>query len=162
MSGADEPQSHRRVVSYIDKSRRFYAAQGYEQPYRWASHGTVPFTPAPTDLSTATVGVVTTSYPVGFERPKSVYAMPSDPVPAAMYTDDLSWDKDATHTDDVGSFLPLVPLTALVEEGRIGAVSARFYGVPTRYSQGHTSAEAEELVDMAQADRVDVMVLVPI
>ena len=35
--------SHRRYVSYIDKSREYYGASGYEQPYRWAHYEDVPF-----------------------------------------------------------------------------------------------------------------------
>ena len=30
---------HRIFVSYIDKSREYYLAQGFTNPYRWASHG---------------------------------------------------------------------------------------------------------------------------
>ncbi|MQG25148.1 MAG: glycine reductase, partial [SAR202 cluster bacterium] len=35
--------AYRLAVSYIDKSRHFYAAQGYEIPYRWAVNDHVPF-----------------------------------------------------------------------------------------------------------------------
>ena len=34
---------HRIFVSYIDKSREYYLAQGFTNPYRWASHGAAPF-----------------------------------------------------------------------------------------------------------------------
>ena len=44
-AGQNTPQTHRRVVSYIDKSREYYEASGYDQPYRWAAFDTVPFTP---------------------------------------------------------------------------------------------------------------------
>ena len=33
--------SHRIFVSYIDKSREYYLARGYGNPYRWAHHGRV-------------------------------------------------------------------------------------------------------------------------
>jgi len=32
-------------VRYIDKTREYYLAQGYETPYRWAHFDEVPFTP---------------------------------------------------------------------------------------------------------------------
>ena len=35
--------SHRRSVSYIDKSRDYYQASGYERPYRWAHFEDVLF-----------------------------------------------------------------------------------------------------------------------
>lgn len=162
MSEENRPRTHRRAVSYIDKSREFYAAQGYEQPYRWASFATVPFTAVTTALDAATVGVVTTAFPPQFQRSKAVFAEPSDPVPSEMFTDDLSWDKEATHTDDVGSFLPLAALHRLAAGGTIGAVGPRFYGLPTEYSQRRTMADAAEIHRMAAADGIDAMLLVPI
>ena len=32
-----------RFVSYIDRSREYYAAQGYPMPYRWAENDDAPF-----------------------------------------------------------------------------------------------------------------------
>ena len=162
---SDRPQTHRRVVSYIDKSREFYAAHGYGQPYQWASYDDVPFVKWPEagrDLASATVGVVTTTFPAVFTAPKKVYAQASSPIPDAMFTKDLSWDKDATHTNDVGTFLPLAALNSLADDGVIGRVSDRFYGVPTEYSQRRTHADAAEIVAMAKEDGLDAMVLVPL
>lgn len=162
---SDSPQTHRRVVSYIDKSREFYAAHGYGKPYQWASYADVPFVKwadAGLDLSEATVGVVTTTFPAVFTAPKKVYAQASAPIPDEMFTKDLSWDKDATHTNDVGTFLPLAALNELVADGVIGSVSERFYGVPTEYSQRRTHADAQEIIAWAKEDGVDAMVLVPL
>jgi len=162
---SDSPQTHRRVVSYIDKSREYYAAHGYGKPYQWASYADVPFTTwgeTGTDLSDAKVGVVTTTFPMVFTAPKKVYAQASAPIPDAMFTKDLSWDKDATHTNDVGTFLPIGVLNDLVAAGVIGGVSERFYGVPTEYSQRRTHADAQEIVDWAKEDGVDAMLLVPL
>lgn len=162
-AGQNTPQTHRRVVSYIDKSREYYAAHGYGQPYRWACYDSVPFEPwTHRDLSKARVGVVTTTFPLPFDEPKRVYAQASEPIPEAMFTSDLSWDKQATHTDDVGTFLPLAALHGLADEGVIGSVSPRFYGVPTEYSQRRTHADAEQIVEWAKQDAVEVMVLVPL
>ena len=162
---SDRPQTHRRVVSYIDKSREFYAAHGYGKPYAWASFDHVPFvkwSDLDTPLSSAKVGVVTTTFPAVFTAPKTAYAQDSAPIPDEMFTKDLSWDKDATHTNDVGSFLPLAPLNQLAANGVIGSVSDRFYGVPTEYSQRRTHEDAEQVVEWAKEDGVDVMVLVPL
>lgn len=162
---SDRPQTHRRVVSYIDKSREYYAAHGYERPYQWASYDQVPFlkwSDKGRDLAGAKVGVVTTTFPTVFTAPKTVYAQASDPVPEAMFTKDLSWDKDATHTDDVGTFLPLNVLHGMAADGAIGSVSPRFYGVPTEYSQRRTHDDASQIVEWAKEDGVDVMVLVPL
>ncbi len=36
--------AYRVFVSYIDKSREYYAAHGYERPYRWSHNDESPFT----------------------------------------------------------------------------------------------------------------------
>ena len=164
--------AHRSFVSYIDKSREYYAASGYEHPYQWASHRDAPFVSLTKPLSSSRVGLVTTSSlirdhdagsaPVAPSK-KTTYVAPADHVPAGMYTADLSWDKDATHTDDVGSFLPLDGLSAAAEQGRIGSVSPRFYGVPTDYSQRRTQEiDAPQIVAWCQEDEVDAVILVPL
>ena len=38
-------KTHRSYVSYIDKSREYYQAHGYDKPYSWAHHDAVPFAP---------------------------------------------------------------------------------------------------------------------
>ena len=32
-------------VRYIDKTAAYYLSQGYDKPYAWAQHDTVPFAP---------------------------------------------------------------------------------------------------------------------
>ena len=120
----------------------------------WAENGV--------DLAHATIGLVTTAFPVSFSVSKTSYAEPSSPVPTKMFTDDLSWDKDATTTDDVGSFLPVDALETLRERGVVGASSARFYGVPTEYSHRRTMAEAERVLEWMREDDVDAALLAPL
>ncbi len=160
-------------VSYIDKSREFYAAQGYPQPYRWACNTDSPFVRLPKPLSECSVGLITTTTRLGpgenkeidpeEREPKAPYAEPSGPRPAAMYTADLSWDKEATHTDDVESFLPLRALSGFADAGRIASPSDRFYGVPTEYSQRRTiEFDAPAIARYLRDDSVDVAILVPL
>ena len=160
-------------VSYIDKSREFYAAQEYPTPYRWAHNADSPFTPLSKPLSECRVALVTTTTPLAQDEstdtdpdsraPKSTYAMPTEPVPEAMYTMDLSWDKEATHTRDVESFLPIQALHRAAEQGRIGSLSPRFYGVPTEYSQRRTKElDAPAIAEFCREDGVDVAILIPL
>jgi hypothetical protein len=79
-----------------------------------------------------------------------------------MFTDDLSWDKQATHTDDPESFLPINTLTALAEDGKIGQLNHRFFGVPTEYSQRRTGLDAATIGEWCAEDQVDVALLVPL
>ena len=157
-------RAHRICVSYIDKSRDYYLARGYGNPYRWAHHEDAPFAPLAKSLAQARVALVTTaalarddqgSYPV--------YAAPAWPPPASLYTDHRAWDKAATHTRDVESFLPIRRLTELVATRGIGDLSPRFYGVPTTFSQRRTVEEhAPAVLDLCRQDAVDVALLVPL
>jgi len=162
---------HRRFVSYIDRTREYYAAQGYERPYRWAQFDDVPFTPLPAPLSELCVTLVTTASPQRGQRAsdgvlrgsKEVWSGRTEDPPESLYTDDLAWDKEATHTEDVESFLPIRKLRAFAEEGRIGSVAARFHGVPTDYSQRRTmEQDAPEILRRCREDGVDVALLVPL
>lgn len=166
---ADRQLEHRSFVSYIDKSREYYQAQGYEHPYRWAAFDDVPFAPVTQPLAESRVAVVTTSFlhhhDSAWGAPatgKSVYNHPVAEAPDTMFTDDLSWDKQATHTDDTESFLPLRALAALAGEGVIGSVNDRFFGVPTEYSQRKTGLDADQIAAWCAEDGVDIALLVPL
>ena len=60
-------------VRYIDKTREYYLAEGYESPYRWAHFDEVPFTPLARPLAECTVGLITTSEMVIRGRPISTW-----------------------------------------------------------------------------------------
>jgi len=163
--------THRSFVSYIDRTREYYAAQGYERPYRWAHYAAVPFTKPAKPLADSCVAVVTTASPFidqvaseGVLRGgKQVWSGETAVTPDRLYTDDLAWDKESTHTNDVESFVPLGSLRALVTEGRIGSLARRFHGVPTDYSQRRTlEADAPEILTRCREDAVDLALLVPL
>lgn len=171
MSSDNAPTAQRSFVSYIDRTRSFYAAQGYEKPYQWAHFAQVPFAPLVRPLAESRLTVVTTASPWQDRAPrdgvlrgsKQVWSGSTDVVPERLYTDDLAWDKGATHTDDVGSFLPIVALRACVAEGRIGSLAERFHGVPTDYSQRRTlEQDAPEILRRCREDAVDAVLLVPL
>jgi D-proline reductase (dithiol) PrdB len=166
---ADRQVTHRSHVSYIDKSREYYQASGYDQPYRWAAFDEVPFTRLDKPLTECNVAVITTTYLHHHDSAhgapatdKEVYHHPVADRPERMFTNDLSWDKQATHTDDTESFLPLAALTTLADEGKIGSLNARFFGVPTEYSQRRTGVDAESIAAWCEEDAVDIALLVPL
>jgi hypothetical protein len=163
--------THRSFVSYIDRTREFYAAQGYEKPYVWAHHDEVPFAPLAKPLAQSRVALITTASPWREGEPvdgvlrggKQVWSGPTSAPPERLYTDDLAWDKQATHTCDVESFLPIRRLQERAAQGRIGSVAPRFHGVPTDYSQRRTlEQDAPEILARCREDRVDVALLVPL
>ncbi len=163
--------THRSFVSYIDRTREFYAAQGYERPYRWAHFADAPFAPLEKPLAESRLTLVTTASPHHEQPPKDgvlrgskqVWSGASDVTPERLYTDDLAWHKQATHTKDVESFLPLGHVRGYVAEGRVGSIAPRFHGVPTDYSQRRTlERDAPEVLRRCREDGVDVAMLVPL
>ena len=156
--------THRTFVSYIDKSREYYLARGYSNPYRWAHYADVPFAPPKRPLSESVVTLITTAHE-GVEAPsfRAVYSMPSDSVPARLSTDGLFWDREATHTDDLDSYFPIHRLQEFARAGRIGTLACRLHGVPTEYSQRCTiDRDAPEILRRCQEDGVDAALLVPL
>ena len=164
--GLDPTQ--RIFVSYIDKSRTYYQAQGYSNPYQWARNTDAPFAPLTKPLDECRLGLVTTASLVDataaedpFDIPKVVYSAPTEPPPQSLFTDHRSWDKEATHTNDLDSFFPIHRLKEAVAAGRVARFSPRFYGIPTEYSQRKTTEQdAPELLRLRREDSVEAALLV--
>ena len=64
-------------IPYMQRTRDYYLALGYGNPYRWAHFVDVPFTPLGTPLSRARVALITTAAPfqpeVGDQGPGAPY-----------------------------------------------------------------------------------------
>ena len=127
-------------VPYMQRTRDYYSAQGYQEPYRWAHNDQIPFNKLTKSLKDSRVGLVTTAMPdtkQGRER-RDIYSTPVTPIPETMYTEELSWHKAVTHTNDISSFLPIQQLNILKSEGKIKDLASRFHSLPTDYSQKNT------------------------
>lgn len=152
-------------VRYMERTRRYYEAQGFESAYTWARHDDVPFQRLARPLSQSTLALITTSalYPRVATDPREVASAPTAGHSGRLYADDLSWDKNATHLDDLSSYFPIEHLETLVAEGRIGALAHRFHCAPTEYSQRRTvETDAPELLARCREDGADVALLVPL
>lgn len=152
-------------VPYMQRTREYYRAQGYNKDYQWAHYTSTPFHKLRKPLDAARVTVITTAMPDTEQGRinRKVYASPSSPVPSSMYTSELSWDKKTTHTDDVGSFLPLTILEEFVQQKLIGAMDSQFYSVPTDYSQRNTrEQDAPAILARCQKSQIDVALLIPL
>jgi len=160
--GVDPAQ--RTFVSYIDKSREYYLARGYNNPYRWAYFEDVPFAPLRRPLSQCTATLITTAHQgTDASSFRKVYSVSSDDPPARLSTVGLFWDMQATHTDDLDSYFPVHRLQEFVREGRIGRLAHRLHGAPTEYSQRKTrEGDAPEILRRCQEDAVDAALLVPL
>jgi hypothetical protein len=157
-------------VRYIDKTREYYRAEGYDRAYEWAHFDTVPFAPFAglgKPLSGCRVGVVTTSEMARRDRPdppedlkRLVYALPTDVPVTHLYSRKASYDRYATTLDDVDSYLPLTHLERFIADGRIGSLAPRFQVIYSEYSQRKTlTIDAPDILRQMREDRVDVAVL---
>ena len=157
-------------VRYVDKTREYYAAEGYGTPYQWARFDAIPFTPFAAvgkPLAECRVGVVTSSEMARRAEEagepdlrRLVYALPTDIPVEELYSRKTAYDRYATTLDDVDSYRPLTHLHRLVADGELGAVAPRFQVIHSEYSQRKTmTIDAPEILRQMREDRVDVAVL---
>ena len=161
-------------ISYMQRTRDWYLALGYGNPYRWAHFHEVPFQPLKKPLEQATVALITTASP--FDPTKGDQG-PGAPYNAAakfyqVYSGDTRQDHDLrishvaidrkhTSMTDSGSWFPLPLLRDMQAQGKIGKLAARFHGAPTNRSQGHTiDVDCPELLKRCQEDGADAAILV--
>ena len=151
-------------VRYMERTREYYRAIGYEKEYVWARFAEVPFTKLDKPLSQTRIGLVTTAHPPDKSNHdakgiRHVWSGEVDPK-AVVNTDNLAWDRESTHTEDRESFLPLKAVTALVDAGVIGGVTKRFHGAPTGYSQRKTiEVDAPEILRRLREDGAEAVLL---
>jgi hypothetical protein len=167
-------QPHDAPVPYMQRTRTYYQALGYERPYRWAQYTDVPFTPLPKPLSASRLALITTAAPYqpdkGDQGPGApynsaakfyrVYALPVDPEPDLRISH-VGIDRTHTSAEDSGTWLPLRQLQRAAEQGRIGEVAPLVYGAPTNRSHRVTvNQDCPELLEQLRDADVDVAVLV--
>jgi D-proline reductase (dithiol) PrdB len=157
MTEADQP------VRYIERTRRYYRALGYTKDYVWATHDEVPFARAGKPLSASRLGLITTASPPDFKGIKQVWSGAISPPPPALFTANVAWDRESTHTDDRASFLPIEVASELATEGMFAGLTERFHGVPTEYSQRKTTEEdAPQVLARLRDDGADAALLCPL
>ena len=167
--------AHDVPIPYMQRIRDYYVALGFGAPYTWAHYARVPFQPLRVPLHRARVAIITTAAPY---QPDKGDQGPGAPYNAAakfyaVYSGDAAKDHDLrishvgidrTHTtaEDSGSYFALPALRQAAQSGRIGALAARFHGLPTNRSHRVTiGVDCPEIVARCQADGVDAAVLLP-
>lgn len=152
-------------VAYMERTRRYYAAQGFDKPYVWAHFADAPFAPLPKPLAECRLALVTTAalYDRDPADPRYVASASTAEPPARLFANDLAWHKGVTHLEDRGSYFPIEPLLELVANRRLGALAKRFHCIPTEYSQRRTKrADAPEVLKRCREDGADIAFLVPL
>ncbi|HET7730576.1 MAG TPA: hypothetical protein VFK48_11135 [Usitatibacter sp.] len=164
----DEP------IRYMQRTRDWYLALGYGNPYRWAHHDEVPFQPLPRPLAQCTVALVTTAAPY---QPDKGPQGPGAPYNAAakffaVYSGDTDRDHDVRNSHvaidfrhstrvDSNTWFPLPLMRSLASQGRF-RLARRFHGMPTNRSQRHTlEVDCPELLARCREEGVDAAILVP-
>ena len=161
-------------VPYMVRTRDWYLALGYDNPYVWAHYLDVPFTEVTTPLSRSRIALITTAAPYqpgrGDQGPGAPYNA------AAKFYDVYAARSDEEHdlriahvgidrahmSEDQRVYFPLEAAHRAVDAGRIGSVAERFYGAPTNRSQRHTlEVDCPRILELAREDEVDAVVLVP-
>ena len=169
------PDDDHDPIRYIERTRNYYLAIGFDNPYRWAHYDDVPFTPLTKPLSKSRIGLVTTAAPFQPELPDqgpgaaynaaakfhSVYSDSTERMPDVRISH-VGYDRIHTTAEDMRTWFPLKQLWKARDAGRIGSIAPRFAGAPTTRSQRHTTEiDAPEILEQFREDQVDAAVLVP-
>ena len=161
-------------IAYIQRTRDWYLALGYDNPYEWAHFRDVPFQPLEKPLSRSRVTLITTAAPYqpgkGDQGPGapynaqakffSVYSGDTD-ADHDLRISHIAIDREHTSMEDSGTWFPLPALRKLAASGRL-QVARRFHGAPTNRSQRVTiDTDAHEILARCSDDGVDAALLVP-
>ncbi len=162
-------------IQYMQRTRDYYLALGYDNPYRWAHFADVPFTPLHKPLAASRVALIATAAPhrpgIGDQGPGApynaaakffqVYSAPTDSVPDVRISH-LEYDRSHSTAADINTYFPLACLREAAAVGRLGSVAPRFHGAPTNRSQRVTlETDAPDVLRRCQEDEADAAILVP-
>jgi D-proline reductase (dithiol) PrdB len=169
MSSAPESDA---PIAYIERTRCWYLALGYGDPYVWAHYDEVPFQPLKKPLGRSRLALITTPYQPdkGDQGPGAAYNAQAKFF--NVYSGDTASDHDLRiahvaidrkHTSmrDSGTWFPLPALRIAAAEGRV-QLAKRFHGAPTNRSQRHTiEVDAPEILAHCVEDEADAAIFVP-
>jgi hypothetical protein len=161
-------------IDYMRRTREYYLALGYDNPYRWAHYTDAPFQPLKKPLKDSTLALISTAAPYqpdkGDQGPGALYNAGAKFY--TVYSGDTSVDHDTrishigydrkhTTAKDSNTWFPLPLLRKFAGEGRF-KLAPRFHGAPTNRSQRVTlETDAPEILARCRQDQVDAALLVP-
>ncbi|MEO6626893.1 MAG: reductase [Burkholderiaceae bacterium] len=162
-------------IMYMLRTRDWYLALGYPNPYQWSHYSDVPFHTLERTLAESCVTLITTAAPYhpdkGNQGPGAAYNAAAKFF--KVYSGDTQEDHDLrvahvaidrkhTSMEDAGCWFPLPLLREQMRQGRIGSIARRFHGAPTNRSQRHTLAvDCPDILARCEEDGVTAAVLVP-
>src|SRR6266849_3399970 len=164
---------HDRPIAYMQRTRDWYLALGYGNPYVWAHYADAPFQLLKTPLARSRVTLIPTAAPFqpdkGDQGPGAAYNSAAKFY--SVYSGDTSVDHDLriahvaidrkhTSMEDSGTWFPLPALRKIVAAGRV-QLAKRFHGAPTHRSQKHTiDVDCPEILARCVEDEADAALLV--
>jgi D-proline reductase (dithiol) PrdB len=161
-------------IAYMQRTRDYYLALGYGNPYRWAHYADAPFAPLAKPLAQSSLALIVTAAPVppGANVPRAgAYSAELkfyEPWSAAsdgefdLRINHVAIDFEHADQTDQASFFPLAALKDAARAGRIGRVAPRVHGAPTNRSHRTTIGnDAPEIVRRCVEDGADAAILVP-
>jgi len=161
-------------LEYMRRTREYYLALGYDNPYRWAHYVDAPFQPLGKTLSDSVVTLITTAAPY---QPDKGDQGPGAPYNAAAkfykaYSGDtavdhdtrishIGYDRKHTTATDSNTWFPLPLMREFSRQGRF-KLARRFHGAPTNRSQRVTlETDAPDILERCREDGVDAAIVVP-
>ena len=162
-------------IAYMTRTREYYLALGYENPYRWAHFEEVPFVSLDKPMAESRIALITTSAPfksdAGDQGPGAAYNGRAKFFEVLSYDrhsapdlriSHVGYDRDHTSARDPNTWFPLARLEEAVARGRIGSVADRIHCAPTTRSQRTTrDTDAPEVLRRCREDDADAALLVP-
>jgi glycine/betaine/sarcosine/D-proline reductase family selenoprotein B len=161
-------------IDYMRRTREYYIALGYDNPYRWAHYVDAPFTPMKKKVADSRIALVTTSAHYqpdkGDQGPGALYnaaakfykMFASDTsVDHDMRISHIGYDRKHTTAKDSNTWFPLPLMREFAKQGRF-KLAPHFFGAPTNRSQRVTlETDAPEILAQCRADGVDAAIVVP-
>ena len=161
-------------IDYMRRTREYYLALGYDNPYRWAHYVDAPFQPLKKPLKDSRVALITTA---ALYQPDKGDQGPGAPYNAAakyykvfsgdtsvdhdMRISHIGYDRKHTTATDSNTWFPLPLMRDFAGQGRF-ELAPRFHGAPTNRSQRVTiETDAPEILARCREDGVDAAVVVP-
>ena len=161
-------------LAYMQRTRDWYLALGYGNPYQWAHNEDVPFSGLGRPLSKSRIALVTTAAlfqpDKGDQGPGAAYngaakfhevwSHPVDPAPDVRISH-IAYDRSHTKAEDPRTWFPLSALKQAAATDRIGSLTTRVYGFPTKRSQrANIETDAPALLEALASEAAQAAILV--
>ena len=161
-------------LAYMQRTRDWYLALGYGNPYEWAHNEDVPFSGLGRPISKSRVALVTTAAlfnpGAGDQGPGAPYngaakfhhiwSHPVSPAPDVRISH-IAYDRTHTTAEDPRTWFPLDALKQAEQSGRIGSLTTQVYGFPTNRSQRtNIVTDAPQLLEALADEGTQAAVLV--